>query len=328
MRINKAAVVRQYVPGDATQRTYWFRGSNKNIRNGGGHCMDVHGKSNSENRHIIFYNCHNGANQAWTLSTRGIHFPRYPLRNGKAFQIRSRMKTNRALFWSEHIGGHQYRLRIRDTNPGNNKQWFIFDWRTRSIRPQANRKLAISIQNGGNNWFYYHYAAVVKPFKGEQLQKIRWFNGARQNIRDIGVRCLDVHGNSNSNNRHVHWYKCHKGLNQSWYIDQKGITYPKQPLASGIRFQIRSRMKQHRALYQAQHMGGGQHYLRIQDHNPDDKKQWWTFDARTNTVRAFYRRSHVLANRKGYGFRIGQYAVIRAYSGDNTEKTQWHSGSR
>jgi len=238
------------------------------------------------------------------------------------------MSTNRALFWKEHIGGHQYRLRIRDTNPGNNKQWFVFDWRTRSIRTQADRNKVISIQNGGKNWFYYHYAAVVKKYTGSSLQKIRWFRGSRMNIRDIGLRCLDVHGGSNSNNRHVHWYKCHKKLNQAWYIDQKGVTYPKQPLASGVRFQIRSRMKEHRAVYIGQNMGSGQRYLRIQDHNPDNKDQWWTFDARSNTIRAFYKRSQCISPRKGYGFRPGQYASVRQYIGDNTNKIQWHSGSR
>jgi hypothetical protein len=240
------------------------------------------------------------------------------------------MRYNRALFWHEHIGSGQYRLRIRNTNPGDNKQWFVFDWRTRSIRPRANRNLVMSVQMNGKNWFYYAYAAVVRPYRRESLQKMRWFNGSRRNIRDLGVRCLDVHGNSNTHHRHVHWYKCHNGLNQAWYIDRRGIRYPKQPLASGVKFQIRSRMTWHRALYWAQHWFRGQHYLRIQDTNPDDKRQWFTFDSRTQTIRAFYRRRYAIAQRYGYGSRFvnGQYAVIKTYTGHNTEKIQWHSGSR
>jgi hypothetical protein len=326
-RLNRAVVVRQYVVNDMTQRLFYFRGSNRNLRNNGGHCMDVHGNHNHENRHIIFSSCHNGANQAWTLSTRGIHFPRYPLRSGQGFQIRSRMRYHRALFWHEHIGSHQYRLRIRNTNPGNNRQWFVFDWRTRTIRARADRNKAISIQQGGSNWFYYHYAAVVRPYRRESLQHIRWFNGARRNVRDQGVRCLDVHGNSNSNNRHVHWYKCHNGLNQAWYIDRRGIRYPKQPLASGVKFQIRNRMAFNRALYRAQHLGSNRFYLRIQDHNPDARTQWWTFDSRTQTIREFYRRRYVISTYYN-DFRINQYVVSRQWTGKNTERIQWHNGSR
>lgn len=197
------------------------------------------------------------------------------------------------------MGRQQYRLRFRDHNPGNMKQWFVFDSRTKSIRAKANRKLAISVQWGGKNWYYNAYAAVVRPFANERIQQIRFFAGAKQNIRDIGLRCLDVHGKSNTNNRHLHWYKCHNGDNQAWYIDTKGINYGKHPLGSGVKFQIRSRMKESRPLYMAEHIGSNQWRLRIQDHNPVDKRQWFVFDARTNTVRSHSKRGYVLANQLG-----------------------------
>lgn len=218
---NRAAVIRQWV-GEAYQRSAYYGGSTKNIRNVPGQCLDVHGGSNSNNRHVIWWTCHNGANQGWSIDRSGVHFPRYPLRNGLKFQIKSRMSTNRALFVSEHIGSYQYRLRIQNNNPYDIKQWFLFDWRTRSIRSAANTRRAISIQIGGKNWNYFHYAAVVRKFTGSYLQKMRWFEGSRRNIRDVNIRCLDVHGNSNTHRRHVHWYKCHNGLNQAWLIDQKG----------------------------------------------------------------------------------------------------------
>jgi hypothetical protein len=76
------------------------------------------------------------------------------------------------------------------------------------------------------------------------------------NIRDQGRRCLDVHGGSNTNNRHVHWYKCHKKLNQAWYTDRKGFNYPTYPLKNGVKFQIRSRMEGNKALFWNEHIGG------------------------------------------------------------------------
>jgi hypothetical protein len=149
-------------------------------------CIDVHGASNTHRRHIVFFPCHNGLNQQWYIDQQGIKFPRYPLTDGVKFQIKSIMKTNRALFYHEHIGGHQYRLRIRNNFPEDIKQWWIFDWRTRSIRSAANRRNAISIQRGGNNWMHNGYIACTRKFDGKSLQKIRWFNGSRRNIRDIG----------------------------------------------------------------------------------------------------------------------------------------------
>jgi hypothetical protein len=153
------------------------------------------------------------------------------------------MKSKRALKYHEHIGGHQYRLRIQDSKPYDVRQWWVYDFRTHTIRAASNRKMAISIQNGGNNWMHNGYVAVTKKYKGEDLQKIRWFSGSRRNIRDLGRRCLDVHGGSDSNNRHVHWWVCHNGLNQGWTVDTKGTQYPQYPLANKVRFTIRSRMQ-------------------------------------------------------------------------------------
>ena len=208
---NQRAVIRQYVPNDATQRLFWFRRGE--FRNNGGFCLSSYKSSSNRNGNwVTFDGCENQSRQKWYLSTRGISFPGYPLRSGLGFQIRSRMRYNRALFWHEHMGSGQYRLRIRNTNPGDNKQWFVFDWRTRSIRTRANRNLVISIQMNGKNWFYYSYAGVVRPYRRESLQKIRWFNGSRRNIRDLGYRCLGTYGKYNSHHRYTMWYKCNNHL--------------------------------------------------------------------------------------------------------------------
>jgi len=329
MRHNRYAVIRQFVNNDATQRLSYFPGSRRNLRNSGGHCLDVHGGHNSHNRKVIFWSCHNGLNQSWYIDQKDVHFPRYPLRNGQFFQIRSRMSTGKAVVWTEHIGYGQYRLRIQNNAPYDVKQWWTFDYRTRSIRSRSNRNLVMSVQYNGNNWYYYHYAAVARPFRGaRQLQNIRWFNGRYRNLRDLGHRCLDVHGKSNTHRRHLIWYKCHNGANQSWWIDRRGVSYPKQPVASGVRFQIRSRMAHHRSLFWHEHIGSSQFRLRIRDHNPTNWNQWWAFDRRTNSIRAWNRRSYAIANQKGYGFRIGVAATIRPWTGDHTMKIQWHSGSR
>ena len=72
----------------------------------------MHGGHDHQNRHVIFYNCHNGANQGWSIDTtlpKEVQYPPYPLGDGVKFQIKSRMTGNRALFWKNDIGGSQFR---------------------------------------------------------------------------------------------------------------------------------------------------------------------------------------------------------------------------
>ena len=212
------------------------------------------------------------------------------------------MAENRALYWSEHIGAQQYRLRIRNNRPNGQKQWFVFDSRTHTIRPASNQKLAISIQDGGIDWNHSGYAAVVKPYKPSLLARLRWYAGGVQNIRDVGTRCLDVYGGSNVHKQHVIWWACHNGANQAWFLDDKGYTFPKFPVATGTKFQIKSKMAENRALFIAEDIGGAQYRLRIRDNHPGDNKQWFFFDSRTNTIRSWIQKDLVLANQKGKGF--------------------------
>lgn len=63
---------------------------------------------------------------------------------------------------------------------------------------------------------------------------------------------------SNRHKIHVYWHRCHGGVNQGWYIDRKGMNYPKQPLRPGVRFQIKLIQWGMRTLFKSSsHMGGG-----------------------------------------------------------------------
>jgi hypothetical protein len=251
-RIGVAATVRPYT-GAIENRIRWFNGARKNIQNNGHKCLDVHGGSNTHNRHVIFWNCHNGKNQGWTIDQTQGHRHKQPIGDNQRFQIRSRMATERALFYHEHIGGQQYRLRIQNHEPWNEKQWFIFDSRTKSIRAWKKRSFAIS--NQYKKAFQLGNIAVIREYRSEVYQHVSFYPGKRQNIRSMEKKCLDVHGGSNTQHRHVIWWSCHNGANQGWTIDTKGIHWPKYPLNSGLKFQIRSMMKGGRALKFAEHIG-------------------------------------------------------------------------
>jgi hypothetical protein len=235
------------------------------------------------------------------------------------------MASNRALFWHEHLGSSQYRLRIQNNNPGNNRQWWVFDWRSRTIRSLANRNQVISIRYTVRNFYYNGYDAVIQPFRSNNYyQRMRIYGGSRRNIRNVLNKCLDVHGRSNTHHRHVIWWQCHNGSNQGWYIDRVGYRYPRYPLADGVKFQIKSRMPSNRALFWHEHIGSSQFRLRIRDNNPENNRQWWTFDDRTKTIRAWARRNYVIANQQGYQFRIGVAATARPWRSENYQRIRWY----
>jgi len=89
-----------------TQRIKYFSGKVQNIKNNGGKCLDVHGASNTNNRHVIYYNCHNGANQGWDIDQRGEITSQPVHADEVKFQIRTKMALGRAITVTEHIGGH------------------------------------------------------------------------------------------------------------------------------------------------------------------------------------------------------------------------------
>jgi hypothetical protein len=148
--------------------------------------------------YTTFWNCHNGANQAWYLDRKSFVYPRQPLRDGQRFMIKSRMRGNKVLFFREHIGHNQYRLRIRTSNPSDYRQWFTFDRRTRTIRAYSWRGHAIS------NRYQYNFRrgafVVVRPYRNEVYQRLSFYGGHRQNLRNNNRQCLDVWGGRNNEN--------------------------------------------------------------------------------------------------------------------------------
>jgi hypothetical protein len=178
------------------------------------------------------------------------------------------MKDHRALFYAEHIGGSQFRLRIQNNNPNDKKQWWSFDSRTKTIRSFYRRSFALSNQAGQK--YRINVAAVSRQFKNEVYQRMRWIDKPRRTIQMIRGKCLDVHGGSNTHRRHVIFYNCHNGANQGWKVDQVGWVYPRNPLGDGVKFQIKSQMKTNRALFWREHIGANQFRLRIRDNNPEN----------------------------------------------------------
>jgi len=55
---------------------------------------------------------------------------------------------------------------------------------------------------------------------------------------------------------------CVSTLNQAWWLDEKDVEYPTNPLPDGERFQIKSRFKGMTLMWH-EHIGGHMYRLRI-----------------------------------------------------------------
>jgi hypothetical protein len=267
--------------------------------------------------HIHWWKCHNGANQAWYVDTKGNNYPKQPLGSGLKFQIKSGMTGNRAVFASSHIGSHQYLLRIQDNDPTNKNQWWSFDLRTNTIR--AFYKKSYCIGNRLGYAFRNGQYVVSRPYKGLNQDKIKWFNGRFKNIRNNGGSCLDTYAGRNSNNMHLNFNACKNKISQSWNIDQIGGVYHKQPKSNGVKFQIRSKMPSGKALFYHERFDANRYRLRIQNNQPFNSRQWFTFDSRTKSIRSVNFRNFAVASNTNQKMQHNAIAIIQRW-GTNKQK--------
>lgn len=88
------------------------------------------------------------------------------------------MSGGRPLYAAEKRGHWWgYQLRIRNNAPWDSKQWWVFDWRTKTIRMWADRRMVISNQYGQR--CHQPRNAYARPFRREAAQKLRWFRSSR-----------------------------------------------------------------------------------------------------------------------------------------------------
>ena len=123
------------------------------------------------------------------------------------------MNSKRVLFYNEHIGGSQYRLRIRNKR-GDAREWWKYDAKRRTIHIANNRNRVIS--NEMNQGAEKGKRVVMAPYKNS-VQSV-FYDGRSQRIhngRDKRV-CVDVWGGRDAENQHTTYWTCHNGKNQKW----------------------------------------------------------------------------------------------------------------
>jgi hypothetical protein len=138
------------------------------------------------------------------------------------------MNSKRVMFYNEHIGGSQYRLRIRNKR-GDAREWWKYDAKRRTIHIANNRNRVIS--NEMNQGAEKGKRVVMAPYKNS-VQSV-FYDGRSQRI--------------------------HNGKNQKWQIAYKPGTPKNTGFKSNKRIRIRSKMAGGRVVSVMNHIGRSQY---------------------------------------------------------------------
>jgi len=107
------AVLREYKNDRHTQKLGWFSGSIKNIRNRARQCLDVANRNPNHAAYVVWWECHNGHNQAWFIDTAGLKIEKYPFPDGQQFRIFTKMESKRVVYHNEALNKEEFLLRLR-----------------------------------------------------------------------------------------------------------------------------------------------------------------------------------------------------------------------
>lgn len=249
------------------------------------------------------------------------------MKNGVKFILKSAMKGRREIFWNEHLGNNEYKLRIQNSNANNQRAWFVIDSRTKTIRPSEKPDYTISNRHG--HGFGRGKVAVVRPWRGEAEQMLSFFSGMHMTIRNEKGFCLTVEEGKDVANQPLIFDKCEDKAKDGWAVSALKIvdvTTHKNPIHDGEKFLLRTKSKGGKLVYWSDKIAGDQFALRVRSLTKNLQKAQWVFDSRTKTIRSALKKNWVISNQKGMELSTGQAAVVRPYLAQDNQQVQYMGG--
>jgi len=228
------------------------------------------------------------------------------------------MNSKRVLFFNEHIGGHQYRLRIRNAK-GDSREWWKYDAKRRVIHIANNKRHVIS--NERNKGLEKGKKIVMSYFKNSVQSIVYDRRSQRLHSGRDKRMCVDVWGGRDAENNVITYWTCHNGKNQKWSIAYK----PGNPTNTGFknnkRIRIRSKMTGGRVVTVMNHIGKNQYRTVIQTPVKNNNKQVWYLDSSKGSLRSAWHGSYFLSIEFGNNQR-GRRVVARRWAkgSDNTQR--------
>lgn len=192
----------------------------------------------------------------------------------------------------------------------------MFDSRTSTIR-QAHRRdyaigtrLGLKFQVGGHNYL------VSRPYN-RKYQRWRYVEGTTGNFRNAVDKCMDVIAMRDVYNQPLCSWHCSGNMNQAFTVFRPPAFKPNYPLQDKIKFHIRSKFGQRRAIERTSHYGGNRYYLQMKEYAPSEELQMWVFDSRTKSIREATRRNYAIGFRTEITFQTNRNAFLnsRPYDG-------------
>jgi len=239
---------------------------------------------------------------------------------GKKFYLELNMKGKRRLFMSGQKDGNDNVAKIAK---GINdwRAWFVYDKRTKSIRLDAHRSLALSNKDSLSRLNVGKNIAFRKFAKTADQTNLEFKDSGKKEIFKLinkAKKCLTVHNYLNKDESLLMWWHCNKNPTQSW---KKFEAVPQKKQKGKLwttPFYIKSGLKGARNLYQSKQKQGDDIVLKISA-EVDDWRALFIQDKRTGSIRLYSDRSVAVSNSaaktKKDRLKTGRDAVLRKYTG-------------
>jgi len=232
------------------------------------------------------------------------------------FMIETNEKGGRRLYMSRQKDGDDIILKLKKND--NWRSWFVYDKRTKSVRFDAHRHLAISNQDGENR-LNIGKNVCLRKYKNTVDQKIFMKESGKRGqykFTNIAKRCLTPHNFVIKDNALVTFWKCNKNPTQEW---KQILKVPQEKLRGKIEknpFHLHLKMKNGRSLYMSRQKDKHDQVLKLKK-GVVDWRSLFIYDKRTKSVRLHANRELALSNQDAENeqdrFKSGRTAAMRKY---------------
>lgn len=215
----------------------------------------------------------------------------------KRFMLEQNGKGKRRLFMSKEVTGKDRVLKI-DAKRDDWRAWFIYDARSRSIRLDAHRYLALSNKDSLNRFAVGKTVALRKWENTPDQANIHLKETSKKGVKNIQNwkrKCLTPLHFLNKDMNSLIWWNCNQNPAQGWrQIFKVPPPHPKGKIWENP-FHIQTKDGHQRNLFMSNQVNGHDHIIKARKgHN--DWKALFIVDKRSRSIRLHSDRRLAMSN--------------------------------
>jgi len=216
---------------------------------------------------------------------------------GKRFMLESTQPGALRMVVTKTIAGKDRIVKLQKKR-NDWRAWFVYDARTKSIRLDAHRYLALSNQDGSNR-LNVGKTAAFRKWEGQVDQKNLHLKAASKkgvvHVTNYKRKCLTPNHFKAKEMNTMTWWHCNQAPTQQWkQIFKIPLKHPKGKLWE-TPFHITSKMAGHRALYMSKQKNGHDQIIKAAT-GKSDWRALFIVDKRTKSIRLHSNRKLALSN--------------------------------